>query len=304
MKTALIIGATGNFGFQMALTLLNRGWQLKILIRDKDKCPGALAAADIIEGSANDSEAVLNAAHGCALIVYAANPKYHRWQQEALAMLEPTIAAAKVSGARILLPGNVYNYSPQPQWVNELTQQLPYSKKGEIRVEMEQRLKQASQHGVKTTIIRAGDFIGPNTHFTWLNMALRTKGKQSKLSMPHDQTHKHFWSYLPDLCINAAQLVESSEATFEVWHDVGLQLTTQEWVTALQQNGQIVKQSKFPWLSLTFASLFSPMLKEVIKMRYLWQKPIILDGEKMKEKLGSKREETQLADVVKAILAK
>jgi hypothetical protein len=44
-------------------------------------------------------------------IVRAANPLgYRNWSQLVLPMIESTIAAAKDSGARILLPGATYNY--------------------------------------------------------------------------------------------------------------------------------------------------------------------------------------------------
>lgn len=63
-------------------------------------------------------------------------------------MLDNSIAAARVVGVRIVLPGNVYNFGPDalPAPMEESTQH-PLTKKGAIRVEMEKRLKSASQSG-------------------------------------------------------------------------------------------------------------------------------------------------------------
>jgi hypothetical protein len=46
-------------------------------------------------------------------IVHAVNPpEYRNWAALVLPMIENTIAAAKTSGARILLPGTIYNFGP------------------------------------------------------------------------------------------------------------------------------------------------------------------------------------------------
>ena len=108
MKTALIIGITGNFGGQMAQTLLQNGWQIRSLMRDRSKAPSWLPSSQIYIGSAQDENAVLRASQGVNLVVYAANPAYHRWHEEAMLTLEPTVRVAERLKLRILFPGNVY----------------------------------------------------------------------------------------------------------------------------------------------------------------------------------------------------
>jgi nucleoside-diphosphate-sugar epimerase len=298
MKTALIIGITGNFGHQMAITLLNKGWDVRALLREPTRLPSGLNNVEVLKGSATNSTIVNLSAKGCELIVYAANPMYHRWNEEALQMLEPTIAAASYAGARILFPGNVYNYQPQATLIGEGVVQKPPTEKGKIRTLMEHKLKQASLKGVKVTIIRAGDFIGPNTHFTWLNMVMKQKASTTKLSLPHDSSHRHFWSYLPDLCNNAEILVNTSTENFELWHDIGLSLTSQDWIDALKANKKTVKRAAFPWIPLKMMALFSQKLKEVVKMRYLWKEKVLLDGTKMKQHLGEKLHSSPLSKII------
>ncbi|HET6376702.1 MAG TPA: hypothetical protein VFG05_00095 [Methylocella sp.] len=54
---------------------------------------------------------VAAAADGAQFIVHGANPPmYRHWDKLGLPMLESTITAAKASGARILFPGNIYNF--------------------------------------------------------------------------------------------------------------------------------------------------------------------------------------------------
>lgn len=77
-------------------------------------------------------------------------------------MLDNTIAAARSNGARIVLPGTVYNFGPDAFYdLQETSPQNPVTAKGQIRVEMERRLREATSTGVGVLIVRASDFFGP-----------------------------------------------------------------------------------------------------------------------------------------------
>jgi nucleoside-diphosphate-sugar epimerase len=96
-----------------------------------------------------DAASVARAAEGVRLIVHAVNPPgYRNWGGLVLPMLDNTIAAARASGARVLLPGTIYNYGPNAfPMLREDSPQHPETRKGAIRVEMESRLRAASQDG-------------------------------------------------------------------------------------------------------------------------------------------------------------
>jgi nucleoside-diphosphate-sugar epimerase len=304
MKRALIIGITGNFGSQMAQSLSENGWQIRALMRDKSKAPSWLSSSQICVGSATDENAVTKAAQGTSLIVYAANPAYHRWHQEAMRTLEPVVRVAETLKLRILFPGNVYGYSPREKAVTESEPMHPPTEKGEIRIQMETRLRQASKKGATVTIVRAGDFLGPNMHLGWLDHMLKGKGGQYSFAMPHDEEHVHYWTYLPDLCANTVKLIESPESDFDLWHDPGLALTRADWSSAFAENGCTLKMKKFPWWFFKIVSPFNPMLREVLKMRYLWQSKVVMDGSKLKNKLGSDLHKTSLTEIIAALLRK
>ncbi|MBT5332035.1 MAG: NAD(P)H-binding protein [Porticoccaceae bacterium] len=298
MKKALVIGITGNFGYQMALSLQNRGWGIKALMRDPAKAPSWLSAQQIVSGSAYNKEDIEAAAKDCDLILYAANPAYHRWHQEALQMLEPSVQHAEKNGLRILLPGNVYNYSPSNELIDEFQQQHPPTDKGEIRRKMELRLKQASKNGAAVTIVRAGDFIGPNMHMGWLDSILKQKRDGYLLSIPHDEDHVHFWSYLPDLCENTVSILENSVDVFETYHDPGLKLSRADWESAFSANGLKLRIRPLPWPLFKVIGIFSPIVKEILKMRYLWREPVLLNGEKMRSLLAEELKSTEFSLVI------
>jgi hypothetical protein len=102
-----------------------------------------------IPGDSMKETDVIAAAAGVDLIFHGANPPgYRNWRELAIPMLCNTIIAARHSGARIVIPGNVYNFGPDAgSVVNENSPQQPSTRKGKIRVEMEQLLRAASQEG-------------------------------------------------------------------------------------------------------------------------------------------------------------
>lgn len=298
MKTALILGINGNFGLQMALALKAEGWQIKALIRDESKAPSWLDQQHLLVADALNEQQLSAAAKGVDLIVYGLSPAYHRWRSEAMSLLEPSITVAERLGVRLLFPGNVYNFSPYAQPIDETQAMQPVTDKGAIRVAMEQRLKLATQRGALVTIVRAGDFIGPNTHRSWLDMLIKWKSDNATMAFPHDNQHVHYWSYLPDLCHNTAKLMALPQANFEVWHDPGLALKAEHWQQAFAANQHPLKTSKFAWWGLILMSPFVPTIKEVLTMRYLWQKPVVLDGKKMKQALQHQYQATPLASIL------
>ena len=117
-----------------------------------------------------------------------------------LPMIDNTIAAARASGALILLPGTVYNYGPDAlPHLREDSPQHPVTRKGAIRVELEARLKAAAAGGVRTLIVRAGDFFGPRAGNSWLSQGVIKAGKPvTAISNPSGPGVGHQWAYLPD----------------------------------------------------------------------------------------------------------
>jgi nucleoside-diphosphate-sugar epimerase len=135
-KTALILGATGGIGGEVARRLKTRGWAVRALHRDAAGMTARNPDFTWVQGDAMRAGDVITAARGAALIVHAVNlPGYRDWDKLVLPMLDSTIAAARAAGARILLPGTVYNYGPDafPD-LNETSAQNPITRKGAIRV--------------------------------------------------------------------------------------------------------------------------------------------------------------------------
>ena len=298
-RTVLIIGATGGIGSATARVFLARGFHVRALSRDPIKAAERMASLGAIEwlkGDAMNPADVVAAARGVSLVVHAANPPgYRNWKGLALPMLESSIAAAQAAGARLVFPGTVYNFGPNtfPN-VAESAPQQPETRKGAIRVAMEQRLEQASRDGVPVLIVRAGDFFGPAGGINnWFSQGLVKPGKPVRsVTYPGKRDAGHAWAYLPDLAETIVQLVEheSGLGMFEVfhfgghWFERGVELAEATRRAAGEPNAPI---RRFPWFAIYLLSPFVETFREMIEMRYLWQSSLRLDNRKLVAFLGT-----------------
>jgi nucleoside-diphosphate-sugar epimerase len=307
--TALVLGATGGIGGAVASKLLARGWHIRALNRDAGKASRSEPGFEWVQGDAMNAGDVLRATQGVGLIVHAVNPPgYRDWEKLVLPMLDNTIVAARAVGVRIVLPGTVYNFGPDALPApTEESSQHPVTKKGAIRVEMEKRLKAASQSGAGVIIVRAGDFFGPGaTANSWFSSGLVTPGKPvGTIKNPARCGIGHQWAYLPDVAETIVQLVERADQlpTFAVYHMEGF------WDADGMQMAEAIKRvaggkakiGGFPWWIVPLAAPFVPVMREIKEMRYLWKVPLRMKNTKLVTELG-KEPQTPIDEAVRASL--
>ena len=293
-RIALVLGATGGIGGAVAWRLAEGGWTVRALVRAQSAARVSAQVIPVI-GDALDGEAVAAAAQGAQLIVHAVNPPgYHDWEKVVLPMLDNSIAAARGQGAQVLLPGTVYNYGPDSfPLINENAPQHPLTRKGAIRVEMEQRLKRAAEAGdIRALIVRAGDFFGPGAANSWFAQGLIKPGSAPLvIRNPGKNGIGHQWAYLPDVAETMVRLIERDAAQhFETFHMNGhWDATGTAMVEAIQQalGDPRPRVASFPWWLLRVAGLFSVTPRELMEMRYLWQQPVQLDNARLVATLGA-----------------
>ncbi|MDQ0465651.1 nucleoside-diphosphate-sugar epimerase [Caulobacter ginsengisoli] len=312
-KTALVIGATGGFGSHTALALIKRGWTVRALARDPASAAermGTRTPIDWVKGDAMDAASVVAAAKGADLIVHAANPPgYRNWKGTVIPMLASTLAAARASGARILFPASVYNFAPDSGAnIGETAPQQPVTRKGRLRVRMEAMLREAAERdGVRTLVLRAGDFFGPGPggqSMDWLT--IRRGGRVRAVYAPGPSHVGHAFAYLPDLGETAARLAdrEAELPAFAAFHFTG------HWLGGAQGLAQSVRRvldqpnlpiRPFPEAVIRLISPFNETLRELLEMLYLWKKPIGLDNARLVAFLGEEPH-TALDTAVRATL--
>lgn len=304
----LVLGATGGIGGAVARKLRARGWRIRALNRNAEAAAKRQQAFEWIQGDAMKPDDVLKAAEGASLIVHAVNPPgYRDWERLVLPMLDNTIAAARAVGARILLPGTVYNFGPDAfPILTEDSPQHPVTKKGAIRVEMERRLKLTSEGGTGVIIVRAGDFFGPGALNSWFSQGIITQGKPViSVKNPAARDVGHQWAYLPDVAETMVRLIERADQLplFAVYHMEGFwDADGRQMIAAIQRVvDRYVKVKSFPWWLLSVAAPFVTLMRELREMRYLWQEPLRMRNDRLVAILGQEPR-TAIDEAVRATL--
>lgn len=293
-RIALVLGATGGIGGEVARQLVARGWWVRALHRSPDDLKNPDPRFEWRRGDAMVEQDVVSAAEGASVIVHAVNPPgYRNWAGLVLPMIDNSIAAARASGARILLPGTVYNYGPDvfPAW-SEASPQNPTTRKGAIRVELERRLQAAAREGVRSLIVRAGDFFGSSHPNSWFASGLVKPGQRLRtLRYPGKTGIGHQWAYLPDVALTMILLLEQEHQleTFETFHMRGhWDVDGTQMVATIQRvagRSNLVIRG-FPWWVLPLIAPFSETFRELKEMRYLWQQPLHMDNSRLVSVLG------------------
>lgn len=314
-RSALVLGATGGVGGAIAARLIRDGWQVRALSRNaeaatsgwRQDCP----APQFVAGDAMDAASVIRAAtlqDGVSVIVHAVNPPgYRNWSSLVLPMIDNTLAAARAAGgARIVLPGTVYNYDPaRTTVIDEYSAQNARTVKGRIRVELERKLAAAAQD-VPSLILRAGDFFGPGVRASWFAQAMVQPGRPVQKFTSLAAGVPHAYAYLPDLAAAFAGLLAIPERlrrheTLQFgghWDASGTQMRD----AVRRVVGRDVPEGSFPWWMMRLAAPFGGFPREALEIEPVWKHPMRLDNRRLVSLLGVEPH-TPLDQAIAATLA-
>lgn len=280
--TVLILGASGRFGRHAAEAFWNAGWQVRTFDRKTDNLKAA--------------------SEGVQVIVNAWNPPYPQWEHDVPRFTRDVIAAARSSGATVIIPGNVYVFGSNAGPVLDAdTPHAATNALGRIRIDMENAYRQA---GVKTIILRAGDFLDTEASGNWFDKVIAASAANGRIVSPGDANARHAWAYLPDMARAAVQLAERRE-TLTAFEDIpfpGYTLSLTELADLVTiASGRVQKVSQMNWLPLWIAAPFWPMGRNLLKMRYLWSMPHELAGTRFNSLLPDFRATDPLTAIGTAI---
>jgi nucleoside-diphosphate-sugar epimerase len=285
-KRVLVLGAAGRLGAAAAEAFREAGWQVVSFVR-----PGAgrrvPPGTEVIESE--DRAAVGEAAQGADLLLHALNTPYPQWERLALQHLYVAIEAAEAAGATLMFPGNLYNFGDgMPPEVDETTPMRPTSHKGRLRVLMEQRLREATERGMRAIVLRAGDYFG-HGRGSWLDLVIAREVGRGRVTYPGPLDVVHEWAYLPDLARTLVRLAErrSELPAYASFGFAGHAVTGTELAAAMAAAMQRrLKVKRMSWWLLRTVGRLSPMGRELAEIEYLWHVPHRIAGAGLEAAIG------------------
>lgn len=288
MNRVLVLGANGRLGRAAVQAFAQAGWQVIAQLRRPPRAPLPVGVQQV-QCDALDTARLAAAGAGADVIVHALNPDYTQWARWLPPITAATIELAAATGATLMLPGNVYNFGNRlPPVLDEDTPFAATHPKAAQRIALEAALADAaSQRGVRSIVIRAGDFLGDAG--TWLDLAMAKGLAKGRFTQMGPADVPHAWAWLPDLAQVFVQVAErrAALAPHAVLHYPGLTLTGAQLQQAFEAAlGRPLRTGRFPWPLLRLATPFSPMLRALFEMRYLWQRPHRLEGRRLRALLG------------------
>ncbi len=162
----LVLGSTGSLGSAVVNELTSSGTPVRALVRSLAKASKVFVnpyKVDLAGGSVEDPRTLEKAFDGVEVFHNCINAPYSNWSTLPEIHRRITDAASKVK-ARMVFPGNVYIYGHcGTEKVREDHQRNPCSKKGRIRLGLEDTFMRLSREGaVPCAIVRFPDYYGPN----------------------------------------------------------------------------------------------------------------------------------------------
>jgi nucleoside-diphosphate-sugar epimerase len=285
-----VFGANGRVSNSVAKAFLDHGHEV-IAVTRSGTCKGLSGKVEFRAADASSAQQLTEAARGADLIFNGLNPPYDQWPKLAMPMARAVMETVKTLRIPHLFIGNVYNYGQKiPVNAGPDTPQFAETRKGRIRIEMEKLFeREARENGVKTIILRAGDFYGTEGKGAWFDLFMVKSLEKGTFTWPGPRNIPHAFAYLPDLADAFVALAEKADAlpVFESYTFEGHTLSGEDFKRCVEKaTGRSLKFGTVPWWLFRLIGPFYGMIREVNEMSYLWNVPHSLSGAKLKALIG------------------
>ena len=280
MKKAVVLGASGGMGYAIVKELAERGIAITAFARNEKKLQRLFIhepQVTIMAGDVFQLDELTAAAKDVDVIFQAVSIPYIQWEEKLMLMMKNIVATAKVQSAKLAIVDNIYAYGNAGKNISETIEKKPCSKKGRIRLDVENMIKQSM---VPYIIAHFPDFYGPNAENTILQVTLENIAQDKRAIFVGKQNIEREFIYTPDGAKALVQLALQNEAYGENWNIPGAGVITGEEINYQKKVATISKKM------VEFLGLFNRNMREVAEMFYLNETPVTLCGKKYEARIG------------------
>ncbi|PEA90675.1 NAD-dependent epimerase/dehydratase family protein [Bacillus thuringiensis] len=289
MKKALVLGASGSMGYAIVNELCGRGIHVVAFARNKERL-GALFSGnkhvEVVAGDVFVKEDIMNAAKDVDIIFHVVNIPYSDWEKQQEKLLINILEVSKHYGIKLGIVDNIYAYGRQGEGlVKEEAKKRPHTKKGKIRLQLEEMAKQAN---VRMFIAHFPDFYGPNAESTLVHHTLKGILANKMSSFVGDKKIAREYIFTPDGAKAMVELALHDEAYGQNWNIPGYGVITgEEMIQHIRElTGYTKRVITVKRGMIQFIGLFDKQMKEFMEMLYLTEKPVVLSGGKYERYIG------------------
>ncbi len=306
-RVNLVIGSTGSIGRAVVEELVSKGQSVRAMVRDRKKAQWAAqdGRVEIFEGSAEKPESLHAAFKGTQVVFNCLNLPYPEWNSLP-AIHGQILDAAKRASAKMVFTGNVYIYGhAQSAKVSEDHPRNPCSRKGRLRVQLEDMFMEASRkNDVPTVIVRFPDFYGPNASGIGDGIfAAALAGKTARWFGNLDA--KHEFILISDAARAMVMASDRDDACGQDFNVPGPEpITGRNWINLVfKEAGHQPRMKGTSRLTMQLFGGFNKMAREFAEMQYLTEEPLILEGTKFMKFFGTKYPSTDYDEGIRQTLA-
>jgi nucleoside-diphosphate-sugar epimerase len=289
----LVLGSTGSIGSAIVNELTAAGKPVRALVRSPAKANKVFTNSnkvELVEGSVDDPLTLKKAFDGVEIFYNCVNLPYPQWPM--LPQIHGRIIqAASEAKARMIFPGNVYIYGHTlTEKVREDHPRNPCSKKGRIRVELEDTFMRNSREGrVPCVIVRFPDYYGPNSASV-VDGVFRSALRNKKARWFGNLDAVHEFIFISDAAKAMIIASERPDASSQDFNVPGPEpIRAHDWINLVfKEAGGEPKMTGTSRTFMQFAGLFNGVAREFAEMQYLTEEPLILDGSKFNNFFGTK----------------
>jgi len=306
----LVLGSTGSLGSAIVNELNSAGIPVRALVRDPAKAQKVFAnpeRVELVQGSVEDPQTLQKAFDGADLFYNCINPPYYQHWSSLPEVHGGIIDAARRGKTRMEFPGNVYIYGHAPSGlVSEEQQRNPCSKKGRIRLQLEETFMARSREGeVPCVIVRFPDYYGPNLSSSIADgiFASALKGKTARWYGRLDAMHEFI--FIADAAKAMVIAGDRPDAVSQDFNIPGPEpIRVSDWISLVyKEAGFEPKMTGTSRTTVRLTGLFSHLAREFAEMQYLTQEQLILDGTKFTNFFGTKYPTRSYEDGIRETLA-
>ncbi|OEH93374.1 SDR family NAD(P)-dependent oxidoreductase [Bacillus solimangrovi] len=290
MKKALVLGATGGMGSAIVEELAKREVEVVAFARSEKKLNNWFANFDSVTpyvGDVFDQASLSKAAEDVDIIFHAINIPYQDWEEKQPKLMQNIIEIAQQKGAKLAIVDNIYAYGrSEGLLVKESKQKNPHTKKGKIRLQLEEMIKNSS---VLFFIAHFPDFYGPRAENTLVHYTLQSIVDNKRAMFVGNQQIAREYMYTPDGARAMVDLAERDDVFGQNWNISGSGVITGEEVVRIASEHMRYKKKVLTVKKshVRLLGIVDKFMREYVEMFYLNEQPVVLDGEKYEMKVGS-----------------